>query len=176
MKLQTHIDYKAYPQFIKDLGIDAITEAEATAAKTEVKACPFCGSDPELYLADFYGRPCAAIQCSRGACKVKTQIYSAAPTGLKMEPVPISECVINAAKAWNCRAQQGENWDFEETTLKISHVIGILQLAQAISEQDGGPALSDAIGGAIDLLQATVAELSDRSTEENPQPLREVTF
>lgn len=177
MKLQMHIDYKAYPHFVDDLGIDTITEAEAQAAKTEVKPCPFCGSAPELYLADFYRRPCAAIECSNGPCKVRTQIYSTAPNGLTMEPVPISECVIRAAKAWNNRAQQqkgGNDMDFEEINLRFSHVIGILHLAQDISEQDSGPALADAIGGAIDLLEATVDDLSSLMREENPQPLREI--
>ncbi len=64
--------------------------------------------------------------------------------------------------------------DFEEINLRFSHVIGILHLAQDISEQDSGPALADAIGGAIDLLEATVDDLSSLMREENPQPLREI--
>lgn len=112
MKLKMHIDYKAYPYFVDDLGLDTIEEAEATAAKMEVEACPFCGAMPELYLGDFYRRPCAEIECSNGDCKVKTRIYSTAPSvrqslnnsdKLDLEPTPISECITEAVKVWNRR-------------------------------------------------------------------------
>lgn len=65
--------------------------------------------------------------------------------------------------------QKGNNeMDYEKIHLRLSHVIGILQLAQDISEQDGNPALSDAIGGAIDLLEATADDLSSLTREVNP--------
>ena len=112
MKLQMHLDYKEkqFHHFVttqKDgYREDAVIEAEETAAQSDVLACPFCGSEPELYLGVFYERPFAAIQCKNGPCKVKTQMYSMAPNGLTFKPTPMKKCVEQAVTAWNRRTPE----------------------------------------------------------------------
>lgn len=98
MKMKS--DYLNAVAFVNDFGVEKIAKIQEAAAAVEVETCPFCGGDPELFLAHF-PTPGCGIECS--SCHCKTLIYHEGARIGSRTIETIADCLTEAVQTWNRR-------------------------------------------------------------------------